>query len=81
LPAGLSIADLAGGGLAALAAARAERGRVPPGAAPALLAGWLADLRLRRAAADAEAVWHGDLEVSPFRARAALLLRATSGRW
>jgi phytoene/squalene synthetase len=81
LPADVTIAGLAGDGLAALRAARAAHALIPPTATPALLAGWLADLRLRRAAADPDAVWRGDLEVSPFRARATLLARAASGRW
>ncbi len=81
LPPDVSVDGLARDGLAALAAARAGRAAMPPAVLPALLPGWLAELRLRRAAADPEAIWRGDLEVSPFRARATLLARAASGRW
>jgi phytoene/squalene synthetase len=77
LPAGLGPGEVARAGLAALARARAARGSVPPAALPALLPGWLAPLRLRRAVRDPAA----NLEVSEFRARAGLLWTATTGRW
>jgi hypothetical protein len=53
---------------------------VPRAVLPALLPGWQAGRVLHRAAADPAAAEAG-LEVSPFRARAGLLLRALSGRW
>jgi phytoene/squalene synthetase len=81
LPPGADLAEIAREGLAKIAAARAERAAVPREAAAALLPGWLAAPRLRRAAADPEAVMRGALEVSEFRARAALLWRGVSGRW
>jgi phytoene/squalene synthetase len=82
LPAGEDPAALARDGLAALARARAHRERVPPAALPALLPGWQADRVLARIAADpAGALTPGALEVSDFRARAALLWRGLSGRW
>jgi phytoene/squalene synthetase len=81
LPADVAVAGLARDGLAAIARARAARARVPGEAAPALLAGWRAGRALARAAADPEAATQGRLEVSEFRARAELLLRASSGRW
>ena len=81
LPPGADVAALAREGLAEIAAARAERATVPREAAAALLPGWLAELRLGRAAAEPEAVMSGGLEVSEFRARAALLRRVVTGRW
>ncbi|HRW15779.1 squalene/phytoene synthase family protein [Amaricoccus sp.] len=81
LPATVPIEALAAEGLQALAEARAARHLVPRAVLPALLPGWLAGLRLGRAAADPEAVWRGELEVAPIRARAALLRAAATGRW
>lgn len=81
LPPGTDLADLARGGLDALAAARAQRARVPAAVVPALLPGWLAAWRLRRALAAPGTVMEGGLEMSEFRARAALLRTALSGRW
>jgi 15-cis-phytoene synthase len=76
LPAGADLASLAREGLAAIARARAHRDRVPAAAAPALLAGWQAEGVLRRAAAG-----RAPGGSRPVAARAALALRAFSGRW
>ncbi len=81
LPPDASIDTLAAAALADLEAARAARATVPRAVAPVLLSGWLAETRLRRAAADPEGVWSGALEVSEFRARAELIRRAATGRW
>lgn len=81
LPGDATPAGLASEGVAALAAARSRRARVPRPAVPALLAGWRADGILARAAADPGAVAAGGLEVSEARARAVLAWRALSGRW
>ena len=81
LPPDADVAEIAREGLAELDAARAERAAVPRAAAAALLPGWLADIRLRRAVADPGCVLKGGLEVSEFRSRAVLLRRAATGRW
>jgi phytoene/squalene synthetase len=81
LPPSTDLAALARDGLAAIAAARAKRALVPPEILPALLPGWLAELRLKRAVADPESIPTVGLEVSEFRARAALLRTALTGRW
>jgi phytoene/squalene synthetase len=76
LPEGADVAGLAKRGLAAIARARAHRERVPAAAAPALLAGWQAEGLLRQAAAG-----RAPRRAAPAVARAALALRALSGRW
>lgn len=76
VPAGMTAADLARDGLAALSRARAHRDRVPGAALPALLPGWQAARTLRLAAAGETA-----LEPAPIAARAGLLWRAATGRW
>jgi phytoene/squalene synthetase len=76
LPEEADVAALARDGLAAIARARAHRGRVPAVAAPALLAGWQAEGLLRQAAAG-----RSPRPAAPVVARAALALRALSGRW
>ena len=81
LPGGADVAEIAAEGLADILAARADRATVPREAAAALLPGWLADIRLRRAIADPKGVMAGSLDVSEFRARAVLLRRAVTGRW
>jgi phytoene/squalene synthetase len=81
LPPDLSVTALARDGHAAIARARAHRGRVPRAAAPALLPGWQAERVLATAAADPGAVTAGGLEVAEIRARASLMWRALSGRW
>ena len=81
LPPGADVAEIAREGLAEIDAARADRAAVPPAAAAALLPGWLADIRLRRAVADPGCVLKGGLEVSEFRSRAVLLRRVATGRW
>jgi phytoene/squalene synthetase len=81
LPPDTSPGELAREGLVALARARAKRSRVPRAVLPALLPGWQAARVLAQAATDPAAAEAGGLEVSPFRARAGLLLRALSGRW
>lgn len=81
LPPDADVAEIAREGLAEIDAARAERAAVPRAAAAALLPGWLADIRLRRAVADPGCVLKGGLEVSEFRSRAVLLRRAATGRW
>jgi hypothetical protein len=60
--------------------ARAKRSPVPRAVLPAPLPGWQAGRVLRQAVADPAAAEAGRLEVSPFRARAGLLLAAVSGR-
>ncbi len=81
LPPDADVAEIAREGLAEIDAARAERAAVPRAAAAALLPGWLADIRLRRAVADPGCVLKGGLEVSEFRSRAVLLRRVATGRW
>ncbi len=81
LPPGADIAEIARDGLAEIDSARADRAAVPPAVAAALLPGWLADIRLRAAIADPDAVMTGGLEVSEFRSRAVLLRRVATGRW
>lgn len=75
MPEGVDEVALAREGIAAMERARGRRGLVPRSAAPALLAGWVADRRLARFVA-------GEVpEVSEFTGRAVLLARALSGRW
>jgi phytoene/squalene synthetase len=81
LPEGSGVAALAQSGLARLAAARAGRGQVPKGAAPALLAGWQAAPLLAQAARDPAAVDEGRLALSEFARRGRLLWQAATGRW
>jgi len=76
LPSGTDVAALARDGQAALARARAHRDRVPPAVAPALLAGWRADMLLRQAATGRE-----PRPAAPVAERGTLLWRALSGRW
>ena len=71
----LTPAALAADALARIASARARRTLVPAAALPALLPGLLAAPRLRRAQGGL------DMELSEFRARAALLAAALTGRW
>ena len=81
LPLGADVAGIAREGLDAIEGARAARAAVASDVTAALLPGWLADIRLRAAIADPDAVMTGGLEVSEFRARAVLLRRAATGRW
>ena len=81
VPLGADPGELAKLGLARLAEARAGRRAVPQGVAPAMLAGWLAEGVLRRAAADPQAVREGRLQGSEFSRRGRLLWQAVSGRW
>lgn len=76
LPEGVSIRDLAQRGLAKLAAARAGRKTVPREIAPALLAGWQAEVILRQTVAG-----RSSHELSEARKRWGLLWQAFSGRW
>jgi len=75
MPPGADAAALAREGRAAIARARARRGAVPRAVVPALLPGWLADVRLAQAARGE------DMEVSEFQARGRLLWTAMTGRW
>lgn len=81
LPQGAEVADLARQGLARLEQARAARGLVPKGVAPALLAGWQAEGLLRLAVSDPAAVREGRLKLSEFARRGGLLWQAATGRW
>lgn len=81
LPDGVEPVALARDGLAAIAAARNDRSRVPDKVLPALLPGWLAEWRLRKVSRAPKAIKAGDLEMSEFRSRAALLRTALTGRW
>lgn len=76
-----AIAALAQDGLERLTAVRAERGRISAAAAPVLLAGWQASGVLRIAARSPQTVLTGGLEMSEFKRRGTLALRAISGRW
>lgn len=76
-----AVARLAAEGLSRLSRARAQRGRVAPGASAALLAGWRADATLRAAARRPDLVKAGSLPESEFRKRGALAFRALTGRW
>lgn len=78
MPPGVTAPALARDGLAALAAARAERQRVPAGVAPALLAGWRAEQFLAAVAGGADPA---DAEAAPIVDRWDLLWRGVSGRW
>lgn len=80
-PAPGAISELARAGLSWLAQARADRGKLPRRALPALLAAWQAGPVLQRAAHSPGAVAAGALRSSEFRRRGTLLLRAVSGRW
>jgi len=75
------ISDLAQSALARLMKARVARREVDPAANPALLSAWKAEGVLKRAAARPEDVVTGNLITSEFRSKAALILRATTGRW
>lgn len=76
-----AVAKLAQEGLARLARARAQRGKVSPQARPALLAAWKAETVLKRAASAPGRVAQGALEGSEFASTAGLMWRALSGRW
>lgn len=76
-----AIRDLAGGGLARLARARAARGLVPRAACPALFAGFRAEPALRAALADPGRVGAGALPVVGLRDSLRLTLMAATGRW
>jgi phytoene/squalene synthetase len=75
------VRDLAGRGLAALAAARERRGDVPKLAWPALYAGWRAEVTLKAAQDLPERVIEGKLDDSVFARGARLLWVTSSGRW
>lgn len=76
-----AISALARDGLARLQAVRARRGEISGKAATALLAGWQASGLLRIAADTPQSVLRGGLEMSEFKRRGILALRAISGRW
>lgn len=76
-----AVAGLAREAQARLARARAARHAVPPGAAPALLAGWRADATLARAIHAPGRVGAGALAESEFARRGRLLWRSFTGRW
>lgn len=75
LPQGADVAAMTAEARAAIARARARRSDVPAAVLPALLPGWLADVRLAQAARGE------DMEVSEFSARGRLLWTAMTGRW
>ncbi|WP_233252511.1 squalene/phytoene synthase family protein [Maritimibacter sp. 55A14] len=77
----IAVADLAGEGLARIAAARRARGRVGRAAIPALLAGWRADATLRAARRDPNRVKSGRLTEPEAQRRLSLFLRSLTGRW
>ncbi|CUH62946.1 squalene synthase HpnD [Thalassovita gelatinovora] len=76
-----AVAALAHDGLARLARARAQRDRVAPSAAPALLSAWQAGAILTQAAKTPQRVKVGALGASEFRKNLGLLWRAQTQRW
>ncbi len=75
------IKELAQSGLDRLMKARIARRAVDPAANPALLSAWKAESILKHAQARPQDVLTGNLNTSEFRSKAALILRATTGRW
>lgn len=76
-----AVAGLARAGLARLADARRNRGRVPARAGAAFLAGWQTEALLRQALADPRRVIEGTLGLSEFARRGGLAWAAITGRW
>jgi phytoene/squalene synthetase len=79
LPDGLATRTVAELGLAKLAAARAGRKTVPKDLAPALLAGWQAEMILKQVVAGLSS--ETAPLVSEFNRRGRLLWQTVSGRW
>ncbi|AZL57425.1 phytoene synthase [Tabrizicola piscis] len=79
LPDGLGARTLAEMGLAKLKAARAGRKTVPKDLAPALLAGWQAEMILKQVVAGLSS--ETAPQVSEFNRRGRLLWQTVSGRW
>ncbi|MFN4192632.1 MAG: squalene/phytoene synthase family protein [Tabrizicola sp.] len=77
LPEGMTARDLARLGLERLAGARQARRSVPKEVAPALLAGWQAEMLLRQALAGESS----SLRLSEFQRRWLLLWQGLTGRW
>jgi phytoene synthase len=75
-----AVQALAQDGLAAIARARAARGRLG-GAWPALLPGWQAAPLLRQVAKEPQRVADGAMGLSEFSRRARLLAQSVTGRW
>lgn len=74
---GLEAQALARMGLKKLAEARAARKSIPPGASPALLAGWQAEALLRQVVESPAS----PPQLSEFQRRGRLLWQAFTGRW
>ncbi len=75
------VRDLASRGLAALAEARAARGKVSKSAVPALFAGWRAEATLKAARDVPERVIEGKLDESEFARRGRLIWVSMTRRW
>ena len=76
-----AVAGLARDGLARLAGARRDRGRVPAAAGAAFLSGWQTEALLRQALAEPQRVAEGTLGHSEFARRGGLAWAALTGRW
>jgi phytoene/squalene synthetase len=76
-----AVRALARDGLARLARARAGRAVVPPAAAPALFAGWRAEVTLMAVVSDPRRVADGTLPGPGLRDSLRLATMAATGRW
>ncbi len=75
------VLEIIAGAQSGLSTARAQRRMLPATLAPALLAGWRADITLAYAQKDPRRISAGALEESPARKMATLRWRQMSGRW